>query len=261
VSVPTPTLSQLPPELPRHHPVGPIRAVCLDIDDTLVDNCACGRAGLAALVGRDHAWDPHRAWDQWSELTELHYDRFLSGEVDFDTMRLQRAKAFFAERGEWLSDHELAHREACRMAAVRGAWRLFDDALPCLHQLRAAGLGLAAVTNAPGGHQRSKLAAVGLIDAFDVLVIAGEVGVAKPDPAIFQLACARLGVRPDQTVHVGDRLDLDARAAVDAGLVAGVWLARHAAVPTDLPFGVHVIASLLDLPDLLAAIPAPRASP
>lgn len=226
-----------------------------------MDYCACGRAGLAALVGRDCVWDPHRAWDQWSVLTELHYDRFLAGEVDFDTMRLQRAKAFFAERGEWLSDLEVAHREACRMAAMRGAWRLFDDALPCLHQLHAAGLRLAAVTNAPGRHQRSKLATVGLIDAFDVLVIAGEVGIAKPDPAIFHLACARLGVRPDQTVHVGDRLDLDALAAVEAGLLAGVWLARHAAVPADPPCGVHVIASLLDLPDLLAAIPTPAASP
>jgi putative hydrolase of the HAD superfamily len=257
----TPTLSLVPPERPRRHPNGSIRAVCLDIDDTLVDYCACGRAGLAALVGHDCAWDPHRAWDQWSELTELHYDRFLAGEVDFDTMRLQRAKAFFAERGEWLSDLEVAHREACRMDAVRGAWRLFDDALPCLRTLRAAGLLLAAVTNAPGGHQRNKLAAVGLIDAFDVLVIAGEVGVAKPDPAIFHLACTRLGVRPEQTVHIGDRLDLDAVAAVGAGLLAGVWLARQAAVPTDLPFGVHVIASLLDLPDLLAAIPTPLAAP
>ena len=246
--MPPPTLTRLFPDLTRGHATGDIRAICLDIDDTLVDYLASGRAGLAALIGSD------RAWAQWAEHTELHYDRFLAGEVDFDTMRLQRTKAFFAERGEVLSDAEAVLREARRMEAMRGAWRLFDDALPCLHLLRSAGLLLAAITNAPSKHQRSKLATVGLIDTFDVLVIAEEVGMAKPDPAIFHLACKRLGVRPHQTVHVGDRLDLDAQAAVDAGL-RGVWLDRCRTALV-APRGVHVINGLLELPDLLAALPA-----
>lgn len=236
------------PTLPhQHHPAGhpvSIRAACLDIDDTLVDYVASGRAGLAALIGHDGAWT------HWAQLTEAHYDRFIAGEVDFDRMRLERTRAFFAELGEPLSDDEVAAREARRVAAMRGAWRLFDDALPCLHLLRSAGLMLAAVTNAPGAHQRGKLATVGLIDAFDVLVIAEEVGIAKPDPAIFRLACTRLGVRPDQTVHIGDRLDLDALGAHQAGLHA-VWLDRSA-TPQPVPPGVHVINDLLELPDLLA---------
>lgn len=254
--MPTPTLPRVHhPAIRRGHPTGRIRAICLDIDDTLVDYLASGRAGLAALVGCD------RAWDHWAELTELHHDRFLSGEIDFDTMRLQRTKAFFAERGEWLTDSEAALREATRMDAMRGAWRLFDDALPCLHLLRSAGLMLAAITNASGSHQRSKLVALGLIDTFDVLVIAGEVGLAKPNPAIFHLTCKRLGVRPDQAVHVGDRLDLDAQAAVEAGLRGGVWLVRGAGLLPDPPLGVHVIGNLLELPALLAAIAAPLARP
>ncbi len=247
----TPNLSRSHPALPTGSPTGAgsIRAVCLDIDDTLVDYMASGRAGLAALIGHD------RAWSHWAQLTELHYDRFIAGEVDFDRMRLERTRAFFAELGQQLSDAEVAVREARRVDAMRGAWRLFDDALPCLHLLRSAGLMLAAVTNAPSAHQRAKLATVGLIDAFDVLVIAEEVGLAKPDPAIFHLACTRLGVRPDQTVHVGDRLDLDAVGAASAGL-HGVWLDRSGGgAPT---CGVHVVNGLLDLPDLLADL-APAA--
>jgi putative hydrolase of the HAD superfamily len=112
---------------------------------------------------------------------------------------------------------------------------------------------LAAITNAPGKHQRSKLAAVGLIDTFDVLVIAGEVGMAKPDPAIFHLACRQLGVHPCQAVHVGDRLDLDAQAAVAAGL-RGVWLNRDdRASAVEPPLGVHMIGGLMELPELLCA--------
>jgi len=246
-------VTELTPTLPRSYPniskgvtTGHIRAICLDIDDTLVDYGASGRAGLAALVGSDGAWS------HWAELTELHHDRFMAGEIDFDTMRLQRTRAFFAERGEWLSDSEVAVREARRMDAMRGAWRLFDDVLPCLHLLRSAGLMLAAITNASSKHQRSKLAAVGLIDTFDVLVIAEEVGRCKPDPAIFQIACSRLRVRPNQVVHVGDRLDLDAKAAVDAGL-RGVWLVRDG-MPAEPPAGVHLITGLLELPGLVTTL-------
>lgn len=221
-----------------------LRAVCLDIDDTLVDYAASGRAGLAALLGHDGEWS------RWTRLTEAHYDRFMAGEISFDGMRHERTKAFFAELGEPLSDAEVLHREARRATAMRGAWQLFDDALPCLHLLRSAGLMLAAVTNAAGSYQRAKLATVGLIDAFDVLVIAEEAGVAKPDPAIFHLACSRLGVRPDQTAHVGDRLDLDALGALDAGLHS-IWLDRSGS-RTAAPAGVHVLADLMALPDLLA---------
>jgi putative hydrolase of the HAD superfamily len=227
---------------------GRIRAVCLDVDDTLVDYMASGRAGLVALLGHD------RAWAHWAELTEVHYDRYLAGEYDFDTMRLRRTREFFASMGEDLSEAEVVVREARRLDAMRGAWRLFDDALPCLHLLRSAGMMLAAVTNAPSAHQRSKLATVGLIDTFDVLVIAEEVGLCKPDPAIFHLACKRLGVPPDRVVHVGDRLDLDAQAAFDAGL-CGVWLSRRGAA-ADLPPGVHMITGLLELPDLLTSLAA-----
>lgn len=232
------------------HNARQIRAVCLDVDDTLVDYMASGRAGLIALLGHD------RAWTHWAELTELHYDRFISGEVDFDTMRMQRTRAFFADLGEPLSDAEVVDREEQRQDAMRAAWRLFDDALPCLHLLRSAGMMLAAITNAPSAHQRSKLATVGLIDTFDVLVIAEEVGMAKPDPAIFHLACAKLGVPPNQAMHVGDRLDLDAFAAFEAGL-CGVWLARPQSTTVEaIPPGVHVINGLLELPELLETLAA-----
>jgi putative hydrolase of the HAD superfamily len=44
------------------------------------------------------------------------------------------------------------------------------------------------------------------------------VGVAKPDPAIFHLALARLGARPDETVYVGDNARIDVDGALAAGL-------------------------------------------
>src|SRR5262245_4040764 len=108
-----------------------IGAVCFDVDATLVDYEASTRAGLRELLGTDEAWV------DWCALTDRHYRRYLAGDVDFDTMRWQRTKEFFASRGEVLGDGEVVQREERRAAAMRRAWRLYDDALPCLGALRA----------------------------------------------------------------------------------------------------------------------------
>jgi putative hydrolase of the HAD superfamily len=219
-------------------------AVCFDVDATLVDYEASTRAGLRELLGTDDAWA------QWCALTDQHYARYLAGQVDFDMMRRHRTRDFFACRGELLCDGEVVRREERRAAAVRRAWQLFDDALPCLRALRALGMRLAAVTNAAGDHQRAKLGALGLESTFDAVLISGELGVAKPHRAIFRRACRALGVRPAQAVHVGDRLDVDAEGARDAGL-HGVWLDRSGcgALPHDA--GISVIGRLAELPALL----------
>ncbi|GAA2822760.1 HAD family hydrolase [Crossiella cryophila] len=218
--------------------------MCFDIDDTLVDYATSARLGLAALLGHDNGWSA------WERATECQLARLIAGEIDYDTMRKERSRTFFADLGEFISDSEAIAREERRVAAMRRAWRLFDDAGPCLEWLRGAGLRMAAITNASGALQRVKLADCGLAEYFEEVVIAGELGVAKPDEVIFHTTCAALGIAPEQAVHVGDRLDLDAVGARDAGMY-GVWLDRSGDGVVDLPARVSVIGSLEQLPELL----------
>ncbi|WP_433869826.1 HAD family hydrolase [Saccharopolyspora sp. CA-218241] len=236
---------------------GQIKAVCLDIDDTLVDSERASREGLRALVGTD------RAWQVWRRITDEHFGDHAAGDGDFDATSAARTRAFFAAFGHEIDDAELARRESDRMAAMRRAWRLFDDALPCLDWLRATGLRLVAITNAPSAYQRRKMADVGLAGTFDTVLLSEEVGAAKPDSRIFAAACGGLGLRPEEVVHVGDRLDADAVGAVRAGM-HGIWLDRRDTGRT-APDGVRVISSLFDLPELLVcdlpAVPGPTAAP
>lgn len=217
--------------------------MCLDIDDTLLDNAASSRLGLVALVGND------AGWPVWQRASEQAYERFVAGEISFDGMRTARTRAFFAAFGEDVGQAEAERREARRLAAMHHAWRLFDDAVPCLDWLRASGLRTAVITNAPGEYQREKIASLGLADAFDAVVISGECGIAKPDQRIFQEACTALGAHPWEVVHVGDRLDTDAAGACRAGL-HGVWLNRSGRADTP-PGNVRTITRLAELPELL----------
>ncbi|PRX48300.1 putative hydrolase of the HAD superfamily [Prauserella shujinwangii] len=237
----------VPPEL---------RLVCLDIDDTLIDFSAAGRRSLAALIGRIDLWP------LWERITDEHVARVVAGELDYGEMHVRRSQAFLAELGALVDATDVLQFEARRKEMLRRSWRLFDDVLPCLEWLAAAGVRLAAVTNASGAHQREKLANLGLLGFFDHVAIAGEVGVAKPDPVMFHSVCVEVGCEPAEAVHVGDKLETDAVGARDAGL-GGVWLNRGGAAK-DVPAGVHVVCGLAELPELLVCefarvgVPLPR---
>ncbi|GAA4636894.1 hypothetical protein GCM10023196_088480 [Actinoallomurus vinaceus] len=101
-------------------------------------------------------------------------------------------------------------------------------------------------------YDRAAWAATGLDRHFDLVVISAEVGVAKPDKAIFDLTIRRLGVEPGSVWHVGDNLTTDVAGARNARLGAGVWLNRAgAARGADDPAPGYEIASLRELPALV----------
>lgn len=231
---------------------GQVRGVLLDVDDTLVDTRAAFRAGIGHVVER---WMPHlgeagqdAALRHWVLDDTGAFAAYTRGELTFSQQRRRRAErlhAYFG--GPVLDDVAFARWEEAYERTFRGAWRAHPDGVALVHRLRAAGLPLGVVTNARASHQREKLAAVGLA-GLEILASMDDLGRGKPDPAVFRLACSRLGVPVAATAYVGDELDVDARGARDAGLL-GIWLDRHAC--GDTPDDVPVARSLADVPALL----------
>lgn len=108
------------------------------------------------------------------------------------------------------------------------AWRLAEGAEACCRRVRAAGMKVAVVSNWDRG-LRPLLAELGVRAWVDALAISAELGVEKPDPAIFAAACEALGVAPARAVHLGNDPDEDvagARAAGCAALLLGRDLAN-----------------------------------
>lgn len=91
----------------------------------------------------------------------------------------------------------------------------------------------------------------GIAAFFDAVVISDEVGWRKPKPIIFEVALARLGVSPGETLFVGDRADIDVLGAKRAGLAAA-WLNRDGELlPEGIPAPEYEIRDLGDLGPLL----------
>jgi putative hydrolase of the HAD superfamily len=62
----------------------------------------------------------------------------------------------------------------------------------------------AIVSNSADGARREELSRYAFEAVFDPIIYSHEVGLAKPDPAIFELVCSRLGVAPAETIFVDD---------------------------------------------------------
>jgi putative hydrolase of the HAD superfamily len=218
-----------------------VRAVFLDVDDTLVDYEAAAAQSFHRVLG------PDADYDLWSSLD--HYERFLAGELGFQAMRDVRMVDYLALIGRSADVSRAVEIERERFDGLADFYALYDDVLPVLTELRTRGLQLGLITNNEADHQWAKIRAVGLDQLVDAVAISGEVGVAKPDRRIFDHACAQLGVSPAEALHVGDNFYADVRGAHGAGLRA-VWLNRVGA--PDQPEPEHV--AITALPELLALV-------
>ena len=88
-----------------------------------------------------------------------------------------------------------------------------------LGALSRAGYRVAALSNSDG-RAEVNLQQIGLAREFEFVLDSAEVGVEKPEAAIFHLACQQLELRPSDCVYVGDILSVDIEGALAAGLRA-----------------------------------------
>ena len=222
----------------------PVRALLLDLDDTLVpdyadflaavDDCAAALGGPAGMGATVHA----RARVRWGQAPdsaalemrdmsswEALWAPFPAGTEEWaDGFRLGAWHDALADHG--VDDRELAGRLARGYRDHRHArCRPYPDAVAVLESLRGR-VCLAVVTNGTERHQRAKLDASGLTGLFDAVVTSGAVGASKPDPAIVRAALAAVGCESADAAMVGDNPLRDIAGAQQAGL-RGIWIDRN----------------------------------
>lgn len=93
----------------------------------------------------------------------------------------------------------------------------YPDADPTLKELKHRGFRLGVIANQNLG-TKQRLRDWNLLPYFDVVAASAELGVAKPDPVIFQWALRQAGCSAQNAVMVGDRLDNDIAPANRLGM-------------------------------------------
>ncbi len=111
---------------------------------------------------------------------------------------------------------------------------------------------LGIVANQPVGTGR-RLAHHGLMRYISGLNASAEEGIAKPDPAIFELALSRAGCTPSNAVMIGDRLEHDIAPAKALGMMTihvrqGIHRGQRPRSPEESPD--HSVSDIRELPAL-----------
>jgi putative hydrolase of the HAD superfamily len=256
------------------------RALLLDLDDTLVVEepaAVTAFAATARIAAERQPLDPRQlALDARACARELWHGAEVSAfgrsigisswealwcryEGDDEELRAMREWSPGFRHNAWraalgrqgIEDDELATELGERFGEERRArHETFEDAAPALDALRGD-YRLALVTNGASCLQREKFEASGLTARFDAVVVSGDLGTAKPDPAVYAYALNALGAEPGEAVMVGDSLRNDVDGALAAGLGA-VWVNRDGRPrPQDRP-DLREIAGLGELPAALA---------
>jgi HAD superfamily hydrolase (TIGR01549 family) len=213
----------------------PIRAVCFDVGETLIDET--------------------RHWTEWAAF------------LGVPAMTLFTAIGVTMERGQSLRrvfeifKPGMDPGMARKLRAAEG-WTynftvqdLYPDAIPCLTALRDRGYKVLIAGNQP---IESEAALSRLNLPADVIASSAGWGVSKPDPRFFAKVVEAAGEPAGSVAYVGDRLDNDVLPTLAAGMKAvfvrrGPWGWMHAEMP-EIEQAHLRLDSLLDLPDRLATL-------
>ena len=108
--------------------------------------------------------------------------------------------------------------------ATATPWELYPETVPTLCQWRSFGVELGVISNFDTRLYRV-LTALELVDFFQGITLATEVGAAKPNPLVFASALQKHHCEPDRAMHIGDSFKEDYQGAKQVGMQAR-WVQR-----------------------------------
>ena len=218
-----------------------IKAVLFDFDHTLGDRKRYAYAAYSFFVTSSV-----KGIDAFTKETMIQECMLLDQQGNVNKMYV---------RNEILRKYAVDLGEDFAARWNRQLWRytvLFPDAMETLTTLRNRGYKLGVITNGNNKEQHQKLRQVGLEDFFDVLLVSDEVGMKKPDPAIYRLAAEKLGLPCEACCFVGDLWQTDLLGAHRAGMTP-IWMASDGWHPC-APGMVQQISSVSMLLDIFKAL-------
>jgi 2-haloacid dehalogenase len=131
----------------------------------------------------------------------------------------------------------------------------FPEVPETLRRLKATGRKLAILSNGTPAMLDAVVHSAGLEKLFDAVLSVEDVGVYKPHPSVYGLACDRLEIAPSRICFLSSNA-WDAFSAKAFGMRV-VWCNRYGQAPERIPASPDgEIAELGALPDLLAPTPA-----
>ncbi|MBN1897014.1 MAG: TIGR02253 family HAD-type hydrolase [Candidatus Aenigmarchaeota archaeon] len=190
-----------------------IKAVLFDLDNTLLDFLRMKNtsvdAAVSAMIDAGLPMEKNKALKMLWEL----YDDYG---IEYGEIMQKFLKKTLGE-----IDYRMLARGIIAYRRVKSSFlEPYPHVVPTLIRLKERGYKLAVVSDAPRMRAWLRLASMKITDFFDVVVTMDDSnGKLKPDPLPYTIAMKKLGMKPEQSVFVGDNTNRDITGAKKLGMV------------------------------------------
>jgi HAD superfamily hydrolase (TIGR01509 family) len=215
------------------------RLLLFDLDDTLCDYAGARAGRLRIAFGSALDCKP-----------DLDLDRLIADSLSIHPHGTDHFPELLARYG--IADPSVAEAAATWYRTNRfHGLAFFADAVATLGALRSSDptRRIGVVTNGPADVQRAKVELLGIERLADFVLISGEFGVWKPDPAIFHEALRLGGASVAEAVFIGDSAEHDIAGAQAVGLRT-IWINR-----TGVPWTWSALPPDVEVTSLTALLP------
>jgi YjjG family noncanonical pyrimidine nucleotidase len=220
-----------------------------DADGTLFDYDAAEKTALSSTFEAYDLPFSDTVLNLYRNINGHLWQAFEQGDISQESVKTERFKRLFDAVGireelsiDAFSQLYLEHLGNCTF--------LIPHAESVLSELSDK-VQLALITNGLSRVQRSRLSQSTIGHYFDPILISEELGVAKPDPGIFDAAFMAMG-NPDKStvLIIGDSLSSDIKGGRDYGIDT-CWHNPHANSSVSSGESDYVIQNLLQILDIL----------
>jgi putative hydrolase of the HAD superfamily len=236
----------------------------IDFDDTLYDthgNAVIALSETFELFQLERYFaDPQVFFDAyWWANIDL-WGRYSKGEITRDYLIVERFRRPLCESEALRAKCEGSASEFKDYALEMGDKFLdfcaskpgvIDGAHELMEYLKGRGYRMHMTSNGFHEVQYKKLAACGLRDYFDTIILSEDAGVNKPSPLYFDYALKMSGAERETTLMIGDNLQTDIQGALNAGIDALLFNRWNVNPEEANKRPTFVVDRLLDIKNLL----------
>ena len=221
-------------------------AVLFDLDYTLFDSAASERKALTKTLLENGIPPTDEAITAYKVINKKLWKMLEREIIDLEYLRVNRFEKLLEALDESKDPQSLADSYTTNLGECG---EFYPEAKPLLERLQGV-VKMAIVTNGVSKTQRLRLEIHDYERFFNAVVVSGEFGTPKPNPAIFSEALRLLGLsKADNVIMVGDSLSSDMEGARISGLTS-CWLNPEKGrdtVNADVDYTIQSLSELVEV--------------